>query len=199
MSVDDVRFTELYRQFYSRVLAYALRRIDPDQARDVVDETFLIAWRRLADVPSPALPWLLVTARNVLADQRRSGERNAAIARELQLCHGELSRTGMEGAAEDIVVERLAVLTALDELPDHDREALILTVWDGLSSREAARHLGCSTATFAVRLHRARRRLATALERQDAARSQSVSSGLDRVEVTATVRGDGDAVRGKDQ
>ena len=54
--------------------------------------------------------------------------------------------------------------TALDRLRPLDREALLLTAWEGLSTDRAARAAGCSRATFHVRLHRARKRLAQALE-----------------------------------
>ena len=53
---------------------------------------------------------------------------------------------------------------ALDRLRPIDREALLLTAWEGLSTERAARAAGCSRATFHVRLHRARKRLAQALE-----------------------------------
>ena len=49
-------------------------------------------------------------------------------------------------------------------LSDDDRETLALIAWDGLQPREAALVTGCSAATFAVRAHRARRRLAALLE-----------------------------------
>ena len=46
-------------------------------------ETFLVAWRRLDDVPADALPWLYGVARRVLANQRRSADRGAALERRL--------------------------------------------------------------------------------------------------------------------
>jgi len=64
------RFSELYQAQYETVLRYALRRTDPETARDAVAETFLVAWRRLDTVPADhaqATPWLYGVARNVLA------------------------------------------------------------------------------------------------------------------------------------
>jgi hypothetical protein len=63
----------------------------------------------------------------------------------------------------DAVSERLSVLTALAALPEADRELLTLVAWHGLKPNEAARVVGCSTATYFVRLHRARRRLERAM------------------------------------
>lgn len=162
MGQDEACFTRLYEQFYPRVLAYALRRVPSDQARDAVDETFLIAWRRLAELPDAALPWLLVTARNTLADQLRRGRRQDVIAEEVARCSHEVL------AGPDVeVVERITVLSALAQLSERDRDVLMLTIWDGLSHREAAVVAGCSMASFAVRLHRARRRFAAALDQQE--------------------------------
>jgi RNA polymerase sigma-70 factor (ECF subfamily) len=67
----------------------------------------------------------------------------------------------------DAVVERDAVLQAVADMTEVDREALMLTVWDGLGHRDAARVAVCSVGAFAVQLHRARRRLRTELIRLD--------------------------------
>ena len=74
--------------------------------------------------------------------------------------------TEAELAAPDVadeVSERIAVLTALAALPEQDRELLTLVAWHGLKPSEAARVVGCSTAAYFVRLHRARRRLERAM------------------------------------
>ena len=71
------RFRRLYAAEVDALLGFALRRSDrPRDAADVVAETFLVAWRRFDDVPSPpqARLWLYGAARRVLADQRREGE-----------------------------------------------------------------------------------------------------------------------------
>ena len=136
------------------VLAYALRRSDPDTGQEVVAETFAVAWRRLGDVPDPALPWLLGVARRVLANSRRSSFRQQAVA--LRLVEEPT------GGADDPTGEidaRLTVRAALELLPNAQREAMELVAWEGLSREEAAEVLGCSRGVLAVRVHRARRRL----------------------------------------
>ena len=51
-ALAEAHFSDLYRGNMRELLGYALRRCaDPDDAADVVAETFLTAWRRLADVP----------------------------------------------------------------------------------------------------------------------------------------------------
>jgi RNA polymerase sigma-70 factor (ECF subfamily) len=51
-TLAEARYAALYRENTRELLGYALRRAgDPDDAADVVAETFLIAWRRLGEVP----------------------------------------------------------------------------------------------------------------------------------------------------
>jgi DNA-directed RNA polymerase specialized sigma24 family protein len=79
--VDDPeeRFTDLYDRHYRSVLGYALLRTEHGMAEDVSSETFLIAWRRLDELPDPALPWLLGVARNLLAKQWDSRHRRQRL------------------------------------------------------------------------------------------------------------------------
>ncbi|MGO1050634.1 RNA polymerase sigma factor [Crossiella sp. CA198] len=173
MGDDHQRFTQLYETLYPRVLAYALRRVPAQEAQDAVDEAFLVAWRKRAQLPVDALPWLLVTARNTLANQQRSRQRQDVLAAEVARC----AAAQHTAAAETAVVERMTVLMALAELTPRERDALMLTAWDGLSAREAARVAGCSAVAFGVRLHRARRRFADALARLDRVCQPSGSPG----------------------
>jgi RNA polymerase sigma-70 factor (ECF subfamily) len=62
------------------------------------------------------------------------------------------------------VVERETALAAVAALPERDLEVLALVNWHGLEPRQAAQVMGCSAPALAVRLHRARRRLARALD-----------------------------------
>ena len=155
------RFQALYAEHHARVYAYAVSRVGRQLADEVVSEVFLVAWRRLADVPAPALPWLLTVARNTACSQFRGSARQRSISAEMRawVTEAELS----EPDVADAVSERLSVLTALAALPEADRELLTLVAWHGLKPNEAARVVGCSTAAYFVRLHRARRRLERAM------------------------------------
>ena len=123
----------------------------------MVSETFTVAWRRFDDVPEgdAAMPWLLTTARKVLANHRRAAE-----SRMRASLVGP--RAGTPGHPEDIV-GTASLVHAFNALEERDREALALIAWDGLAPREAAMVAGCSAATFSVSLHRARKRLRTLL------------------------------------
>ena len=153
------RFEGLFRDSYPLVRAYALRRAAPDVAQDAVADTFLVAWRRLEDLPADPLPWLYGTARRVLANQRRSAARGVALGERLS------GATAVGGSADlgDSVADAELLRLALARLTDRSREALMLVAWEGLDGARAARAAGCSKAAFAVRLHRARGQLADEL------------------------------------
>lgn len=152
------RFEAIFRDAYPRVLAFAMRRLTSrDVAEEVAAETFLIAWRRLEVVPEEALPWLLGTARNVLANQRRSARRREAAGPQVALEAVELP--DLATPIPEQVAARQAFARAFSALRLRDREVLALSAWDGLSPREAGQVMDCSPATFSLRLHRARGRL----------------------------------------
>jgi RNA polymerase sigma-70 factor (ECF subfamily) len=152
----EARFRSIFESHYQAVLAYALRRVVEADAHDAVAETFLVGWRRLDDMPPHAeLPWLLGVARRTLANQRRSRVRASRLAERLS---GASSRDAEADTPHGEIAE------ALQRLRPLDREVLLLTAWDGLTHREIADVFGCSENAVAIRLHRARSRLARELE-----------------------------------
>jgi RNA polymerase sigma-70 factor (ECF subfamily) len=163
---DQARFERLYREYADQVHAYARRRSDAVTADEVVADVFLVAWRRVDRVPGEALPWLLAVARRVLANQRRSTRRVAALR----------DRLGEAFAPPGLGADDQGVLSALGALGERDREVLLLIAWEGLSQAEVAEVLAIGRPAVATRLHRARRRLADALGAQRA-------SGLGGMEV----------------
>ena len=157
----EIRLRRMYDEHYSRLLAYTLGYTNRASAEEIVSETFLIAWRRLDDVPERELPWLIGVARNVIRQQYRADRRLRDLCVELST--GLLTGNRDADDIAEHVTERATALRALAELGADDREALTLIAWHGLTNREAAEVLGCSTATFVVRVHRARRRLQAAM------------------------------------
>lgn len=155
------RFRSIFEEYAGSVLSYALRRVDsPDEAKDVVSETFLVAWRRLDGVPEPPLPWLLGTARRVLANQRRAAGNRAHLVEKLS------REASVDMAVETADESARRVREAMSRLPETYREPLALIYWEGLSTTEAARAVGCSRAAMLVRLHRARKKLEQELTRE---------------------------------
>ncbi|OAI38483.1 hypothetical protein AYO39_01150 [Actinobacteria bacterium SCGC AG-212-D09] len=169
------RFEACFESHFRHVLAYALRRIgDRAAAEDVAAETFLVAWRRLELMPDDRLPWLLAIARNVVLNELRAGRRRqrllARVAAEpaewTEPNHAAVQPGSDRGPLAGLNTNGLSdrVEIALGSLGDRDREVLLLTAWDGLDHRQAAAVLGCSPTAFGVRVYRARKRLAKALD-----------------------------------
>jgi RNA polymerase sigma factor (sigma-70 family) len=160
------RFEEIFLKHHAAVVGYVRRRASAEAVDDAVEETFLVAWRRLDRVPEESLPWLLAVARNVLATQRRGSRRRDALVSRLrgaETLSYEPSLAAPDGDGR--------VLEALAQLGEKDREALTLIAWDGLTPREAAGVLRETPGTFRVRLHRARQRLRRLLDEEGRAAS----------------------------
>lgn len=151
----EQRFALLYTAHAREILGYALRRCsEPEDAADAVAETFLTAWRRLADVPpgEEARLWLFGTARLVVANQRRGEHRRNRLTEHLR---SELRRQ----LPAEMPAEPSGILEALNRLEEGDRELLMLVGWEELTPAQAARVLGVTALAARSRLHRARRRL----------------------------------------
>ncbi len=160
-------FDRLYDRYKPYVDAFARRRCDLASVDDVVSDVFTTAWRRLDDVPADALPWLYRTAHNALRTRYRTNQRWALLSQKLAAIPAE--RFGADPAV--MAGERQSVLDSLASLSDEDREVILLVAWEGLSHAEIATVLEISSGTVGVRLHRARKRLRTAIDDYEAQRS----------------------------
>lgn len=153
----EARFDALYRTHFRAVLSYVRRRETDSDVPDIVSDVFAIAWKRIESVPDAPgdLPWLYGVARRVLSDHRkrrwRRGQLRARIAIE----------PAVEHEPRDPLHDRLLVL--ISRLRPADQEVLRLVLWEELSHEAAAAVLGCSVHTVAVRLHRAKQRIAKKL------------------------------------
>jgi RNA polymerase sigma-70 factor (ECF subfamily) len=113
-------------------------------------------------VPDPPIGWLLGTARRMLANNTRGARRRDRLADRV----GSVVTAAGDEDAGDVVAAALAQLSV------RDREVLTLSAWYELTADEAAQALGCSPAAYAVRLHRARHRLADRLRAAGYARER---------------------------
>jgi RNA polymerase sigma factor (sigma-70 family) len=175
------RFEALFRANSPLILAYALRRTDePADAADVVSETFLVAWRRLDDVPTGdrARLCLYGTARKVLANHHR-GHRRARRLSERVAHHLPTLVEAVHDAAISDDSDRAAIAAAFGRLKDDDRDVLFLVGVEELDRDEAAEVLGCSRSNLRLRLHRARRRFAAELRTEGIDPKRSPAPGQD--------------------
>ena len=164
----ELRFRRLYEANFRPVQAYAVNRLArPEDVADVVAEVFMIAWRRLADVPPPPSDrfWLYGTARRVVSRRHRSASRWQNLLSRLA---AEQRPPVQAVQMDDPAQERL--LAAIGALKPAYREALLLVHWEQLTYAEAAETLGCSVNAVGIRVHKAKARL-RALLGEDTARA----------------------------
>jgi RNA polymerase sigma-70 factor (ECF subfamily) len=165
MAIDGrARFEEIYDAYSGLILAYAARRtLDPEDALDVVSETFIVAWRRVEELPpaDEARLWLFGIARRILANRHRGIARRVRLDERLA---AELATRPIDGEESPWSVDGELILAALSALDERDRELLTLLAWDELSRSEMAAVLGTSTANVRLRIHRARKRLERELD-----------------------------------
>jgi RNA polymerase sigma-70 factor (ECF subfamily) len=161
------RFDELFREHVAGIASYCRWRSgSPSDAQDAVGEVFLIAWRRLDDVPEgeAARPWLYATARGVMANQARANARRGRL-------HERLRAGQVPGADDAQLTER--VRDALAALGPRDREVLLLAEWEGLTPAEIAVVMQRPAVSVRSRLHRARRRFRAAYDGDAPARLET--------------------------
>jgi len=164
MSTDDA-FAEAYRAHYWAVSRFVARRLDGQahEVEEVVAEVFSIAWRRRTELPDAALPWLYGVARNTLANTVRGLSRYRRLL--LRLSSHEAAHRRQTVDSPDAERPGSWVHEALARLSPADQEVLRLTAWEELTIEELAVTLGCGQSAAAMRLHRARGRLRTQIER----------------------------------
>jgi RNA polymerase sigma factor (sigma-70 family) len=170
------RFRALYVSTRPLIVSYALRRSrTPEDAADVVAETFAIAWRRLDSVPhgDAAVPWLVVTARLVVANMGRRTEHRHSVIAKL----GNEFRAALTTSVSPQDERALVAKRALERLSNRDREIIMLVAWEGLSDKDVGTVLQCSPAAARIRLHRARTRLVDALAHEEPTEKQSHPAG----------------------
>ncbi len=132
---------------------------NPDRADDLVQETLVKAWSNLDSfVAGTNLPaWLFTILRNIYYSEYRKRRREVADS------DGAIAARLATAPAQNSHMDLLDFHTALQQLPNDQREALILIGASGLSYEEAAGICGCAVGTMKSRVNRARNRLAEIL------------------------------------
>lgn len=160
MTID--RFRLLYDELYDDLWRYCQRRSSSDeQAIDVLSETMLVLWERIDDIPDGggARPWLFGVARNQLRKRNEKSSRSDRLVERLKQEYSS-RRSSMDPSEE---LKAHSVLEALQKLPAEDQELLQLCAWEAMSYREIGEMFDVTENAVAIRIHRARQKLATLL------------------------------------
>jgi RNA polymerase sigma-70 factor (ECF subfamily) len=161
--VEEQALAALYREHASAVRAFVRARLpDADRTEDVVQETFLRAWRQIARVDVAGgnpRSYLFTTARNIVTDSWRAQSRRPRMVDDEQQLATAPSADGVEA-----VLEALTINEALDRLSIEHRQVIQSLYYDGLSIGEAAGRLGIAAGTVKSRSYYAVRALRTAFD-----------------------------------
>jgi RNA polymerase sigma-70 factor (ECF subfamily) len=151
------RFHAVVDRHFDAIAAFLARRVGPDAAQDLAQETFMAAFRARARFDArfvSARPWLLGIATRAVASHRREERRQLELYRRAAAAASPVRPADPMAAPLDP-----ALFAGLRALPRRDRDALLLHVWGELSYEETAAALGVPVGTVRSRLNRARRTL----------------------------------------
>lgn len=150
---DEARFVEIYRSYSRHIQAYCARRTASSQVEDAVADVFLVAWRRIDQIPEDSvLPWLYAVAYRVLSHQWRHKARSRRLIERLR------GLAEVEAFSPEVSLlkneEYRVVLAAVSRLRPIDQEILRLTLWEELSHADAALVLGIAITAVKERAYR---------------------------------------------
>lgn len=162
-TMDPGTVEQLHATYGGALYVYAVRRLgDPQAAEEVVQDTFVRAWRasdRYDPTRGTHAAWLFAIARNLITDQRRRQAARPRAVRSLleqdaPLTDGEVDRT----------IETWQIADGLAGLSPEHREAVILVHYRGHTVAEAAKQLGIPVGTVKSRVYYGLRALRLVLE-----------------------------------
>lgn len=165
---DGDAFVAIFDQHRDRVYRQALRMTaNVHDAEDVTAGAFLELWRRrkaVRVVDGSVLPWLLVTTTNLSRNLTRGLRRYRTFITALPRV--EVAQSAEEAVQKQMEEFEVAatVRRALIALSTSDAALIVLTMFEQYSPSQAAAALGITDGAARTRLHRARSRMAAALE-----------------------------------
>ncbi len=144
---DQRAFAALHFRYARMVHAILLARLPRSDAEDQVQEVFLIAWRKLAQLDDSARfgSWLSTIARHRAADYYRDRHLTETLAEALP---------DRSGASSADVAEAHQVLATIQSLPEAYRETLLMRLCEGMSGPEIAAVTGLEPGSVRINLHR---------------------------------------------
>ncbi len=163
---DPTAFEEVVRRHRDRLWAVALRTTgDPEEAADALQDALISAFRRADQFrgDSAVTTWLHRIVVNASLDRLR--RRAVRFAQPLPDDNDDLPGAVVADPTDhlDRRMTQLVVTAALAELPDDQRNAVLLVDVEGWSVEEAARMLDCPEGTVKSRCFRGRAKLAKRL------------------------------------
>ena len=178
----------LFQEHSGWVYGYCLRLLrSPEEAEDALQATYLNACRSLNDGVEPRVDsaWLLRIAQNVCLTRLRSTGRRAKLERVQDVALLEETVAAPDRRADELI----GLADALAVLPDHQRHAILLREWQGLSYAEVGDRLGLTQSAVETLICRARRSHASALENPAKRRRVRLAHAFDVAGLAAALKG----------
>lgn len=163
---DQAAFETFIQRYHTPILGYLERLLnDREKAEDIAQETFLKLMHQLRDrsTPDNVSAWLYRVAANLCRDYWRS----ASYRREKQVLNRLQEQKDRQMQVFEICERRetrLEMITLLNDLPDKQREIVILRFYNDLKLQEIADVLECPVGTIKSRLFHALRFLKSRIE-----------------------------------
>jgi RNA polymerase sigma factor (sigma-70 family) len=163
---DTEAFNDLVERHQSRAYNLCVRMLgDADAAADVAQDAFISAYKHLPSLRGEFRPWLMRIVANGCRDVLRSQKRRPSVSLDLERDDDDTpamqladTSDGPEAALMKSELQK-TIAGALAEIPDDQREVVILSDIQGLSYQEIADMTGINIGTVKSRLNRARSRL----------------------------------------
>lgn len=186
---NRISFSELVKRHQKGLLRMSLRFVkDLDTAEDVVQESFIKAYEKLHSFEGRASfkSWLFQIAVNNARNRLRDSRKNMMDIENVQLAVGAEAESGMvHGAIANILQEEV------DKLPDRQRTALVLRVYEDLSFKEIAEIMGCPYDTAKANYRHALMKLREVFDEQQDLKSWTEEVGGFLVETNQYVEAEG--------
>ena len=162
---SDDRFRQVLDENHRAIQLYCARRLAPADANEASADVFVVAWQKRKAIPEggQARPWLYGIARNVVRNHARGVRRRTRLSAKA-LAISEVAPSDPELQVVRRLEDRL-VGEAAEQLSERDREILMLHAWEDLTVAEIAVALDLSPTAAHMRLQRALKRLAKALQK----------------------------------
>jgi RNA polymerase sigma-70 factor (ECF subfamily) len=160
---NDAAFEELLSRYKKPVLNFVYRLLgNADDADDVAQEVFVRAYRHIEDYrpKTQFSTWLFAIARNAAIDRLRHRQRHPTEPLE-----GIEPASPVRGPAAEAQLQEIGaqIASAIQQLPEDQRTAIVLAEYHDQSHAEIAAIMGCSEKSVESRLYRARQTLRRAL------------------------------------
>jgi RNA polymerase sigma-70 factor, ECF subfamily len=159
---DREAFDELVRNTFVDTFTLARRLTgNEEDARDVVQDAYLRAWRAIGKFRGEAQfsTWMYRITANAAASHTRKRKRHATEPLEAVVEPADTHPASQPAAAAESADSLQRIAGALDELPPKLRALVVLKDVYGLSHEAISEELGISVPAAKVRLHRARKKL----------------------------------------